>query len=84
MTLRTKVLGIQKKSFNSTREALQWAEKTFTGDPDKAAELTRFRLMIRDIKSYERATTTITVIFDAHGAIHHLEVFGCLPWRACA
>ena len=84
MALHTQRLGIQKKSFTHPREALHWAEKIFTGDRDNAAELARFRLMVRDIKSYEGATTTITVIFDAHSAIQHMEVFGCLPWRACA
>ena len=82
MALRTKMLGIRKKSFDHTHEAIQWAEKIFTGDRENTEELARFRLLVRDIKSYEGSMTTITVIFDTDGAIHHVEVFGRMPRRA--
>ncbi|MFO1432007.1 MAG: hypothetical protein U1F76_18005 [Candidatus Competibacteraceae bacterium] len=84
MALRTKILGIRKKSFNHTREAIQWAEKIFTGDSENAEELARFRLMARDIRTYEGSTATITVTFDTDGAIQNFEVFGRIPWRAWA
>ena len=84
MSLRTKMLGIRKKSFEHINEAIQWAENIFTGDSENAAELARFRLMARDVKRYEGATIKITVLFDANGAIHYFEVFGSIPWRACA
>ena len=82
MALRTKLLGIRKKSFDHSYEAIQWAETIFTGGSEDAEELVRFRLLARDIKQYEGSTTTITVIFDADGAIHHVEVFGRIPRRA--
>ena len=82
MALRTKMLGIRKKSFDHTHEAVQWAETIFTEGSEDAEELARFRLLVRDIKSYEGSMTTITVIFDTDGAIHHVEVFGRMSWRA--
>lgn len=84
MPLHTKTLGIRKKSFDHADEAIQWAEKIFTRDSENVEELARFRLLARDIKRYEGSTTTITVIFDKDGAIHHFEVFGKVPWQAWA
>jgi hypothetical protein len=71
MPLRTK--GNSTKIFRHDREAIEWAEKQFSGaaDTENREELARFRLMVSNVPSDFWNYPFVEAHFDSDGHLNH-------------